>query len=125
MRTGSVRREQTKMTCTQAELNDWVGSVENPETETERAQFRHWTRYVQGTFPPCLGCGGPVNATSGAALTVGMDELIGIPHTVSVKDSTATISVDSNAMAAIGTATFQPCGCVLRIEVPAEQANRL
>ena len=125
MRTDSVRREQTKTTCTQAELDDWVRSIEGPETEVEQAQFRHWTRYVKGAFPPCLGCGRPVNATSCSALTVGMDSIIGIPLAVSMKNSTIDISLDSNAMAAIGTATFQPCGCVLRIEVPAEQANRL
>jgi hypothetical protein len=125
MRTGSVRREQTKTTCTQAELDDWVGSVEDPETETGRAQFRHWTRYVQGTFPPCLGCGSPVNAASGPALTVSMDSIIGIPLTASMKDSIVGISVDSNEMVTIGTATFQPCGHGLRIQVRAEQAKRL
>jgi hypothetical protein len=112
MRTGSVRREQMKTTCTQAELDDWVRSVEDPGIEDDRDLLVHRTRFIQGTFPPCLGCGRHVNATSGAALTVSMDSLIGIP-------------LDSNAMAAIGTAAFQPCGCVLRIEVRAEQARRL
>lgn len=47
------------------------------------------TRFSLRQFPPCLGCGRPVSAGTEAALTVNQVEM---------------------------TATFRPCGCMLRIE---------